>query len=952
MKNTIKCALWNVRSVNNKLPDIMEHILDLDSDVVFVTETWLESDNNAVTAEIKTYGYQLLHDRRKEREKDRGGGVGIMVKSNRIVKHLRIKHYKSFEHTIVKLSTQKNKSMLLIAVYRLLSVTTSIFMEEFADLLDLYIVPNEDFIIAGDINIHVETDSQSANRFNDMLELYDLQQHIAEPTHRKGHTLDVVITPNKTNYLSNSNITEVDLSDHYLIDFLIFCQPIMREMKTITYRCTKNVDNELFRREVKERLDAIPPTTSVLEKVNKYNTALSEIVEKHAPLKTRKIKEVPEAPWFDNEYAELRKIRRKAEKKYRRSKKEEDKKLYLASRKDTVNLALQKKKNYVANKLNSSSKSLYAVVNQLIDNNKKETVLPISFSDKELADKFLMFFKEKIEKIRESFKTSEYETPLSLQGDDFTGEILCSFDPTTEEEIKEIISTHGMKCSPEDPVPIKLLSDHIDVFIPFWVEIVNLSLEYGDMNGLKLAILLPLIKELSSLIDTENFKNYRPVSNLLIISKIVERVVQIRLERHMVKNKLKSVKNYGYEKNHSTEMLLLKVVDDLYKSFDKNTPTVVILLDLSAAFDTVDHVKLMEILEKEIGIRGTALKWFESFIINRTQKVKIGDMFSDVIELLFGVPQGSVLGPILFKIYIRSLYKYVQTTKFEIEGFADDHQLYKQFLVSMQRKALGEDINDCLKHIAVWMNIYFLKLNQSKTKILVLAPPCIQKEIVVRGAFIEGTCIRFVDSAKNLGVILDDTLSFANQVNKVVKSSYAIIKKLHQIKGFLSENQLKQLVCSYVLSNLDYCNSLYYGINSDLMDKMQRVQNCAVRLIAKNNIPSGELDRKLFEYHWLHVRHRILYKMMLIVHKCVNFKAPEEIMSIFKFCDSARTMNFQETKFLNKHGEKAFSHNGPKLWNLLPKKIREEEVTDKFKTNLKSYLMLSGDDYCRRIKCR
>ena len=209
--------------------------------------------------------------------------------------------------------------------------------------------------------------------------------------------------------------------------------------------------------------------------------------------------------------------------------------MYLASRKETVNLALQKKKNYVANKLNSSSKSLYAVVNQLIDNNKNDTVLPKSSSDKELADKFLMFFKEKIEKIRLSFKTSEYETPLSLQGDDFTGEILCSFDPTTEEEIRKIISTHGIKCSPEDPVPFKLLSDHIDVFIQFWVEIVNLSLEYGDMNGLKLAILLPLIKELSSLIDTENFKNYRPVSNLLIISKIVKRAVQIRLERHMVK---------------------------------------------------------------------------------------------------------------------------------------------------------------------------------------------------------------------------------------------------------------------------------------------------------------------------------------------------------------------------------------------------------------------------------
>ena len=132
---------------------------------------------------------------------------------------------------------------------------------------------------------------------------------------------------------------------------------------------------------------------------------------------------------------------------------------------------------------------------------------------------------------------------------------------------------------------------------------------------------------------------------------------------------------------------------------------------MSAAFDTVDHKKLLEILKKEIGIRGTALNWFKSFITNRTQKVKIGETFSDIIELLFGVPQGSVLGPVLFKIYIRSLYKYVKPIKFEIEGFADDHQLYKQFLVSMQRQALGEDIEDCLKHISVWMNSHLLRLN-------------------------------------------------------------------------------------------------------------------------------------------------------------------------------------------------------------------------------------------------
>jgi hypothetical protein len=469
------------------------------------------------------------------------------------------------------------------------------------------------------------------------------------------------------------------------------------------------------------------------------------------------------------------------------------------------------------------------------------------------------------------------------------------------------------------------------------------------MDGLKTGVLNPLIKELNSMTDTENYKNYRPVTNLVFISKLVERVVQIRLDNHMIKNKLLTVKNYAYRKAHSTELLLLKVVNDLYESFDKNMPSVVVLLDLSAAFDTVDHNKLLAILEKDIGIAGTALQWFESYLKGRTQKVKIGSTFSDEMEVMYGVPQGSVLGPALFKIYIRSLYKYVEPTSFRIEGFADDHQLIKQFLVPLQRKALGEDIVNCLNHISLWMNEYFLKLNPSKTKILVIAPPSVQSEIIIRGVFLDKGCIRFVKSAKNLGVVLDEELSFKEHINNVVKSSFIFIKKLSQIKGYLTEDQLQQLVSSDVFSKLDYCNSLFYGINSTLIKKMQHVQNCAARLVSKKKIPSGSLDKFIMDHHWLKVKYRHLYKILLIVHNCLQQNAPEEIMEMIRPGDSFRTLHLRETSFLNKYGNRAFSHAGPKLWNLLPKAIRSEVDTVKFKKDLKSFLMLRGEEYCSWI---
>ena len=506
---------------------------------------------------------------------------------------------------------------------------------------------------------------------------------------------------------------------------------------------------------------------------------------------------------------------------------------------------------------------------------------------------------------------------------------------------------HGVKCSSEDPAPAPVLIKHLDTLLPIWVEIVNLSLEAGSMDHLKSAVILPLIKELTSTTDIENLKNYRPVSNLVFISKLVERVVDIRLQQHLEQNNLMIDNQYGYKKSHSTEMLLLKVLNNLFESCDKNIPSIVLLLDLSAAFDTIDHKKLLEILYRDIGITGVVLNWFESFLINRTQRVKIGETYSDTADLPFGVAQGSILGPTLFNIYIRSLYKYVEQTKFEIEGFADDHQLVKQFLLPLELKALGDDIVNCLKCISKWMNDHFLCLNQSKTNILIVAPPAVKKKIVIGGVILDDySCIRFVESAKNLGVILDSVLSFETQINKVVKSCFNIIRNLSKIKVFLSQDQLQMLVSSLIFSRLDYCNSLYYGTNLNLIKKLQYVQNCAARLVLKRSLPfQTSLDGVFNELHWLKVRHRIIYKIVLVVHNCLHLKGPNEVSALLRYAESERTMKLRESRVVCKYGDRAFSHIAPKLWNLLPDNIRRQHDTIKFKKHLKSFLITRGEEF-------
>ena len=651
---------------------------------------------------------------------------------------------------------------------------------------------------------------------------------------------------------------------------------------------------------------------------------------------------MPNSPWFDEEYKKMRKERRKAEKVFKKSKLNSDREKFLNLRKQTTELAYKKKRDHVSTMLKEgNSKSMYSVVNKLLDK-KQDVVLPTTGSDKELADGFSKFFHDKIAKLRAKFKTSESQIKSNPLPSHATR--LCEFESTTEEEILKILTTHGVKCSPEDPVPVKVLKENMQVFIPIWKELVNFSLEVGEIECLKSSAVLPLIKQLDEIMDKDIFKNYRPVSNLLFLEKLIERVVAVRLNNQMMRNQLHCDRQYGYKVDHSTEYLMMKVVNDLLTACDEKKPTIVLLLDLSAAFDTVDQEKLLEILRVEIGIEGTALKWFRSFLTERTQRVKINDTYSDLLLLLFGVTQGSVLGPPLFNIYIRSLYPYMKPFLFEIFGFADDQQLLKTFVPVLQVTAF-DDIANCISKITEWMNEFFLCLNASKTKILVISPPSIRESIILRGTFIDNVCIRFVRHAKNLGVILDEILSFEQQIKYIVRGCVMTIKKIAEIKSFLSEEQLITVVCASILSRLDYCNAVYYRINENLVRKLQTVQNSAVHLIRKRmNTPQIRTEELLRRFHWLPVKKRIVFKILLVVHKCLLGKAPRSLCAMLVIGASSRTRKLEEKSCNGVFGERSFQIAGPKLWNWLPLDLRIEEDTEEFKSKLKTFLFRELDN--------
>ena len=364
-----------------------------------------------------------------------------------------------------------------------------------------------------------------------------------------------------------------------------------------------------------------------------------------------------------------------------------------------------------------------------------------------------------------------------------------------------------------------------------------------------------------------------------------------------------------------------------------------LLLDLSAAFDTVDINRLLEILFYEIGIRGTALKWFSSFLRNRTMRVKINDSFSEVFQLEYGVPQGSVLGPLLFNIYIRSVYKHVEVSGFIIKGFADDHQLYVSFSPDFQYHFLGDRIRLVLNKVNEWMNCFFLKLNQSKTQVIVFGPASIKKKMLINGVFVENdaTCIRFKNVVKNLGIFLDSEMTYADQVKSVVSKAFFSIKTIARIKSFLTSKEKCTLLTALVLSKLDFCNSLYYGINSFLLNKLQIVQNSAARLIF-NKRKFDHSTNLLYQLHWLPVKDRITYKINLLTHKALYHPAPCDIQDLIML-HSTRTFNLKGTyRSQSTYGDRAFVVYIVHIWNELPWYLKTETSLETFKKGLKTYL--------------
>ena len=382
-----------------------------------------------------------------------------------------------------------------------------------------------------------------------------------------------------------------------------------------------------------------------------------------------------------------------------------------------------------------------------------------------MADQFAAFFTNKIAKIRESFSSSSsfsLPSPVNPPG-------LVKFDIASPDDIAKVIKNSPTKSCLLDPWPTFLVKDCLDILFPSITKLVNCSLSEGAVpDGFKSAVVTPLIKKSS--LSKNDLKNYRPVSGLSFISKLAERVVASQLSRHVSLHGLENENQSAYRRGHSTETALLSIKNQIHLSLARGEATAVVLLDQSAAFDTIDHDKLLDCLRKWFGVGGRCLDWFKSYLSDCTQCIKIGSVFSEARKIKFGVPQDSVLGPITFLLYTTPLSKVISKhpdVKFHL--YADDTQLFIH-LTHKNAETAFDRLGKFLEDVKLWLCANKLKLNADKTDFIIFGSKSQQKKLnPFFPVNILGESLIPSDAVKNLGVWFDSDFSFTKHAKNVCK---------------------------------------------------------------------------------------------------------------------------------------------------------------------------------------
>ena len=614
--------------------------------------------------------------------------------------------------------------------------------------------------------------------------------------HIHGHWLNLFITRSTCYDIKTPTVSD-GLSDHHTVIVDVNVSRTKLESKhNVFYRHIHKINIAALKADILKSDLIIKPKGHLSDLCGQYYQVLKSLLNKHAPVRSKSVSQKPPAPWMTHKILQSKRRRRYLERIRRKSRSSLDRSRYSKHCHYCNRQMAKAKSDYYTNMVSNNSESplqLWNCINQIL-HRRPAPSLPNHVSIKSLCDSFSSHFNDKISLIHSAFPDHTFSTVNVASPR--VNSLLVSFEPATADEVKKIIMSSPNKSCELDPLLTVLLKSCLDTLLKPITDIINASLCSGLFpDDFKHAHVNPLLKKTS--LSKEDLNNYRPVSNLSFISKILEKVVASRLRSHISSNCLSNVSQLAYKEFHSTETALLKVHNDVTLNIDKGKVTALTLLDLSATFDTIDHGILIKRLSLRYGISGTALNWFLSYLTGRHQTIEIANCFSAALPTSCGVPQGSVLGPLLFTLYATPLNSVIQNHNLGHHLYADDTQIYISLATSDTSRSLNQ-LSDCLQDIFLWMTDSKLKLNADKTEFLIIGTPKLCGKL--DGFFptcILNQTITPAASAKNLGVTFDKNFNFRQHISQSVVAVFIISVIFAVFAGichFLSLKLLQQLL--------------------------------------------------------------------------------------------------------------------------------------------------------------
>ena len=482
--------------------------------------------------------------------------------------------FKSFEHINLNVVSGKLNTRLIV-IYRpppskKNKLTTSMFFTEFHDVLELMSQHEQPLLIAGDFNFHLDdTTNCDTIKFMDILDSANLSQHLLGSTHRKGHTLDLIITQHNSNLVTDVRILNDVFSDHQVVTCKLNCPRPLLSKIPLTFRSTKQLNGDVFIATLKKSLanQDLSVKMDIDEIIDVYNSTLKDIYDKLVPVQTRVVNHHPWAPWYSEDLREAKRDERRAERKFRKTKLTVNKKMYIEACERYNRLLENCKTSYYKNKIEGADRNrLFCLVNSLFKTSKN--ILPTHNSREVLADEFNTYFINKLRGIRNEIEKLH---PASQTKDTMTAILpltrLGEFNLPDKNATEKVIRSMPSKTCSLDPIPTHVVKNHRNLLLPALQSIIISSLSSGTLpTQLKISQVKPKLKKND--LDKRLYSNYRPIANIAFVSKVIEKIVASQVHAYLGDAKLFPTLQSAYRQYHSTEKAMIKVTNDILRAID------------------------------------------------------------------------------------------------------------------------------------------------------------------------------------------------------------------------------------------------------------------------------------------------------------------------------------------------------------------------------------------------